>query len=1038
MKADAGPTAASLAATVAFLPEGKPAGALQQMVQQVLREAHILAKLELPPAAHRVSFVQLRPPGAGLLPVIFAPHDASPDGDALQAFEWPSNPPGLLVRRGHHRRHRTGHRPAPGVVWRPRNAQQGQALRLLRRRGCAVSARDCFMAKMQSPDPVAAVVAVVVPAARMLMEDLADAVADWNRNVGGDRVTLQPWLEVLPEILKPSLPMLLWHFLHGQDAICRCSGMQHDLPLPQHRLHFAGGTRQHGKRDVQESLMPIAAAVRIQACWRAVRVRRRIQPCTRLLLRRAAIAIQRCWRAYMLRERLRMLHAVHVQALMIAGMQPGDRLCLPVTDLQLLLHRQNLGEKLRKLQQLPAAEADAARAEARRHLWTTFPEHHTHFAFEEGPGSLFVVGQGGVERAGLPRWTGCLIYSTDQGLAEHAQACLKGLLGFTGLTADPPAGAAAPVVQREHIRALGVDTTCQAGDAVELLTEGTLMERIAVPSLQRSVNEDERVLVAVSLQGKHGQGELQRRAGLLLALSWDPLKRKGITLWPRHPSYFAGSVKPAAAQAFPKRQAVLPRPSTTPSTADALSMSYISDASPRSGTSGFPCNLEGLAEHTASGAATPIQGPSPSPTQAGLKGHASGLGGGAAFEGNGPQVTCTSRLGGAFPVDPKEEHARLVQELAELSRAESQLYGQVAAHLQEQHLQQKQDAVAASKAWLRGFSVHRSAATGHNFAPTAKLLTVAEAISTTHHVLAKVRKARKAALEASRKLQTSRTDRHATSMRLEGRQRMGRRRLAAGCQDAARHRQAAVLKESEAQRTSQRHQLQGGQLAFHQGVNLLRKQIRVTEMQHRQGPPPESSHHCRNQLLRAAAADTVMQQRCEERNRQANIERLHDKTATNRTLAAELAAAGMTADVRAEMAEARAALQEVVAARRQAREALMFMVGPAGGWRGCNQPIEYRRVLPLNIIGSAADAAGLAEESSSDSLDSADDGCNLHPSAPPPTCIRGPRPQPNQAVTVSEVVAAVQPDAAAQPQPAGGAYSDAPPSLAVYAALKAV
>ena len=54
---------------------------------------------------------------------------------------------------------------------------------------------------------------------------------------------------------------------------------------------------QHGKCDVQESLMPIAAAVRIQACWRAVRVRRRIQPCTRLLLRRAAVAIQRCWRA---------------------------------------------------------------------------------------------------------------------------------------------------------------------------------------------------------------------------------------------------------------------------------------------------------------------------------------------------------------------------------------------------------------------------------------------------------------------------------------------------------------------------------------------------------------------------------------------------------------------------------------------------------------------------------------------------------------------------------------------------------------------
>ena len=52
------------------------------------------------------------------------------------------------------------------------------------------------------------------------------------------------------------------------------------------------------------------------------------------------------------------------------------------------------------------------------------------------------------------------------------------------VTANSPAGAAAPLVQQEHIWALGVKTTCQAGDAVELLTEGTLMERIPVPSLQ--------------------------------------------------------------------------------------------------------------------------------------------------------------------------------------------------------------------------------------------------------------------------------------------------------------------------------------------------------------------------------------------------------------------------------------------------------------------------------------------------------------------------------------------------------------------------
>ena len=78
---------------------------------------------------------------------------------------------------------------------------------------------------------------------------------------------------------------------------------------------------------------------------------------------------------------------------------------------------------------------------------------------------------------------------------------------------------------------------------------------------------------------------------------------------------------------------------------------------------------------------------------------------------------------------------------------------------------------------------------------------------------------------------------------------------------------------------------------------------------------PQPSHHCRDQLLRAAAADTVMQQRCEEQTRQATIEHLHDKTATLRTLAAEVAAAGMSPDVRRQMAEAHAALQEVVAAR---------------------------------------------------------------------------------------------------------------------------
>ena len=66
-------------------------------------------------------------------------------------------------------------------------------------------------------------------------------------------------------------------------------------------------------------------------------------------------------------------------------------------------------------------------------------------------------------------------------------------------------------------------STChQAGPAAS-------HKHLAVAPCRKSLNEDERVLVAVSLQGQHAQGELQRRAGLLLALSWDPLKRKGIT-----------------------------------------------------------------------------------------------------------------------------------------------------------------------------------------------------------------------------------------------------------------------------------------------------------------------------------------------------------------------------------------------------------------------------------------------------------------------------------------------------------------------------
>lgn len=92
-----------------------------------------------------------------------------------------------------------------------------------------------------------------------------------------------------------------------------------------------------------------------------------------------------------------MLHAVSLQAKALAMMQPTDCVCL--------LHQYYL-EVFRLQQQ---GRQGSARPRC-------FPEHNIRFAFEEG-GMIFGVNRPGVDRSGIPFWTG---EQQHQGSKVHA------------------------------------------------------------------------------------------------------------------------------------------------------------------------------------------------------------------------------------------------------------------------------------------------------------------------------------------------------------------------------------------------------------------------------------------------------------------------------------------------------------------------------------------------------------------------------------------------------------------------------------------
>jgi len=100
--------------------------------------------------------------------------------------------------------------------------------------------------------------------------------------------------------------------------------------------------------------------------------------------------------ADLFQQRMKMLQAVKLQAQAIDSMQATDHACL--------LYRDYL-EAFRIQQQ----------AQQGNRRPRCFPEHDISFAFEEG-GMIFGVNRPGVDRSGIPLWTGNCQHRSQQSL----------------------------------------------------------------------------------------------------------------------------------------------------------------------------------------------------------------------------------------------------------------------------------------------------------------------------------------------------------------------------------------------------------------------------------------------------------------------------------------------------------------------------------------------------------------------------------------------------------------------------------------------
>ncbi|KAK9808794.1 hypothetical protein WJX72_003790 [[Myrmecia] bisecta] len=260
-------------AVVVFLPEGDQVALLQGFIKQALQEqGGSPAPLVLPAWAAKTRYL------------LHAPADldeASPDGDAMQAFDWASNPPGLVVKRLPSRDRRS--RRSVRLRLQPCSGAELRAAKVLQRRGCHVRSGIGRLAELpllrteRKTRPRVLLVGVALPPATPLLVRIADLVGAQNREA------------------------------NHKDAL---------LPY------------------LEDTLAPLAAAVTIQAATRSWLCRRHNTFCRLLLRRRAALCIQAWWRADHLKQRLCMLRAVRTLGALCSAAAPADTFCMSAEAFQ--------------------------------------------------------------------------------------------------------------------------------------------------------------------------------------------------------------------------------------------------------------------------------------------------------------------------------------------------------------------------------------------------------------------------------------------------------------------------------------------------------------------------------------------------------------------------------------------------------------------------------------------------------------------------------------------------------------------------------
>lgn len=433
-----------MSSVVVYVESGRATDTLKEFVRHSCLQQSIL--LPVLPLEHENGSYRL---------YILPAEDASPDGDALQAFEWASNPPGMVVQKVRHVAEQFYCMSLSAVCRLPGKTK-------LKRRGVvnywrrSSSASKSLQAKELLP--------VALPTDQKALAFIADAVAEHNRKLANRQA--------------------------------KASGNA-DFPVGDAQT-FSGDASPVSEDAgvcltpwLATSLAPIAAAVTIQAHWLGWVTRRAVGPLgPQLLCRRGAVCIQRAWRTYLFQQRMKMLQAVKVQAQAIDSMQATDHACL--------LYRDYL-EAFRIQQQ---AQQGNSRPRC-------FPEHDVRFAFEEG-GMIFGVNRPGADRSGIPLWTGVNL----------------------------------PVVDEEDMEALGADQLYDAADCAQLLTHTTTVEKSHRPVSRGGGQGADWVMVGLDPACPEPESELQMRAAVLLALTWDIKTQSGIRLWPRPASFFCHTSVP--------------------------------------------------------------------------------------------------------------------------------------------------------------------------------------------------------------------------------------------------------------------------------------------------------------------------------------------------------------------------------------------------------------------------------------------------------------------------------------------------------------